>query len=152
FQDNDCVADLIENGRWKWPSEWWDKFPMLKSIDVPSLTGKHDQAKIWDAIKGRILLDNTTYEWEDIIGKVQAMHCKNNIKSILSKIGLAACVYTIWRERNLRTFQNEKRNEVDVTKVIIEEIKWKLANLTVKKTNSVTKIYEGWEISPIYNK
>ena len=29
--------------------------------------------------------------WSDIIESLQAMHCKNNIKSVMSKIG--TCVY-----------------------------------------------------------
>ncbi|GJX99346.1 RNA-directed DNA polymerase, eukaryota, reverse transcriptase zinc-binding domain protein [Tanacetum coccineum] len=43
FKDNDCVSELIENGSWKWPREWWDKFPVLKSIGVPCLTNRSDQ-------------------------------------------------------------------------------------------------------------
>ncbi|GJR59519.1 hypothetical protein Tco_1501681 [Tanacetum coccineum] len=42
FNDSDCVADLIEDRRWKWPSEWFEKFRVLKSINIPSLKDKHD--------------------------------------------------------------------------------------------------------------
>ncbi|GJR45485.1 RNA-directed DNA polymerase, eukaryota, reverse transcriptase zinc-binding domain protein [Tanacetum coccineum] len=206
FQDDDCVADLIDNGRWKWPNNWLSKFSMLESIVVPYLNENQDKVvwinnnnksikfaikdvwmdlrtqhskvdwhhivwfsqcnprhtfimwlalhkrlqthdvmakwmtgttfkcslckqtsdyvqhlffqrsyskKVWNDIKGKILLDSTTCEWSDMIGKIQNMHCKNNIKSILSKVGIAACVYNIWKERNLRTFQNITRDDVD---------------------------------------
>ncbi|GKA65021.1 hypothetical protein Tco_0764728 [Tanacetum coccineum] len=68
--------------------------------------------KVRDAIKGMILLGKEKYKWNDIIGELMNMHCKNNINSVLSKVGIAACVYAIWRERNMRIFQDEKRNEM----------------------------------------
>ncbi|GJT02688.1 hypothetical protein Tco_0823857, partial [Tanacetum coccineum] len=44
-----------------------------------------------------------------------------------SRIGVAACVYNIWWQRNLRLFQNTtKRSEEDIVKVLKEEIRWKL--------------------------
>nr|GEY63965.1 hypothetical protein [Tanacetum cinerariifolium] len=57
-----------------------------KVVYSPKDQGPSGLKQIWDAIKGRILLDNAKYEWDDIIRKVQAMRCKNNIKNILSKI------------------------------------------------------------------
>ncbi|GJW95089.1 DUF1997 domain-containing protein [Tanacetum coccineum] len=118
FNDSDKVVDLIENGRWKWTSDCYSR-------------------KVWEAIKGIIMMEKENYAWDDIIGKVQTMHCKNNIKSVLSKIGTAACVYVVWRERNLRLFQDEKRNEDVLIKVVKDEIKWKLASLTVKESKAI---------------
>ncbi|GKD99509.1 hypothetical protein Tco_1387493, partial [Tanacetum coccineum] len=199
--DNDCVANLIEDGRWKWPTQWFVKFPLLKSIEVPSINDIYDHTvwlnnkgklkefaikdvwldlrcqyskvdwlqtqeimakwmngqslkcslcnltsdsiyhlffdccyskKVWETTKRKIMLENVNWEWDNIIGKMQTMHCKNNLKSILSKIGVAACVYNIWREMNIRFFQDKKRNEDVTIREIIEDIKWKcsLCNLT----------------------
>nr|GEV84795.1 RNA-directed DNA polymerase, eukaryota, reverse transcriptase zinc-binding domain protein [Tanacetum cinerariifolium] len=108
--------------------------------------------KVWDAIKGRTMLDKEKCEWDDIIGKVRVMHSKNNIKNILSKIGVAAYVYAIWRERNLRIFQDKKRNEDVLIREVTEDIKWKLASSTVKKSKVVSKVYEEWEVRPSYTK
>ncbi|GJW89182.1 RNA-directed DNA polymerase, eukaryota, reverse transcriptase zinc-binding domain protein [Tanacetum coccineum] len=52
FKDNDCVFDMIENGRWRWPSEWWEKFPVLKSINVPCQSEKSDQS-VWIRSNGK---------------------------------------------------------------------------------------------------
>ncbi|GJU01456.1 RNA-directed DNA polymerase, eukaryota, reverse transcriptase zinc-binding domain protein [Tanacetum coccineum] len=52
FKDNDCVFDMIENGRWRWPSEWWEKFPVLKSINVPCISEKSDQS-VWIRSNGK---------------------------------------------------------------------------------------------------
>ncbi|GJT28060.1 hypothetical protein Tco_0908335 [Tanacetum coccineum] len=180
FKDNDCVFDMIENGRWRWPSEWWEKFPVLKSINVPCLSEKSDQKLIskvelaQDSLvsqcnKGnhlsyglhaqKVLLTHVVlHKWDEwsiliVVHYVinQDMHYNNSIKSILTKIGLAACVYNIWRERNLRIFQNAKRKEEDIAKIIMEDIKWKLASLTVKKSKSAVKIYKKWDINPVYS-
>ncbi|GJW50193.1 RNA-directed DNA polymerase, eukaryota, reverse transcriptase zinc-binding domain protein [Tanacetum coccineum] len=183
FKDNDCVFDMIKNGRWRWPSEWsngksrkfairdvWldlrTQYPKSAkaqtNTETANYTGTSDSVqhlffeccfskKIWNEIKGRILLNTTNCEWVDIISKTQDMHYNNNIKSILTKIGLAACVYNIWREMNLRIFQNAKRREEDIAKIIMEDIKWKLANLTVKKSKSVVNIYKEWDINPVYS-
>nr|GEX45971.1 hypothetical protein [Tanacetum cinerariifolium] len=35
--DNCTVADAIEGNDWKWPSDWYDKYPILKSVQVPVL-------------------------------------------------------------------------------------------------------------------
>lgn len=74
------------------------------------------------------------------------MHCKNNIKSVMSKIGTAACMYIIWHERNLRLFQDLKRNDETLLKVLNEEIKWKLMSLNVKKSVAVIQTYKIWDI------
>nr|GEV47910.1 hypothetical protein [Tanacetum cinerariifolium] len=43
FKSNNSVAKLIEEDRWKWPSEWLDMFPVLKEIQVPSLNDSSDK-------------------------------------------------------------------------------------------------------------
>ncbi|GJQ89910.1 RNA-directed DNA polymerase, eukaryota, reverse transcriptase zinc-binding domain protein [Tanacetum coccineum] len=111
LKTTDCVADMIEERRWKWPSE---------------------------CLESKIMMDSATCDWDDIIGKLKLMHSKNNIKSILRKVG----VYAIWREMNLRIFQDKKRTEEVVTKEITEDIKWKLLGFTVKKSKDVSIVYE----------
>ncbi|GJV08360.1 hypothetical protein Tco_1346016 [Tanacetum coccineum] len=105
----------------------------------------------WDkGLRQVILLGKATYEWNDIIGELLNMHYKNNIKSVLSKVGTAACVYVISRERNLRIFQDEKRNEDVLIKTVKEEIKWKLASLTLKKSKTISMIFKELGIIPNY--
>ncbi|GJT78672.1 hypothetical protein Tco_1045397 [Tanacetum coccineum] len=55
----------------------------------------------------------------------------------MGRIGVAACVYHIWRERNRRLFQNSKSNVDTVIQRINKEIKWKLMGLLVKTTIAV---------------
>ncbi|GKF43855.1 hypothetical protein Tco_0130407, partial [Tanacetum coccineum] len=46
FSNNAVVADMIKDGEWIWPKEWWIKFPILKNIKVPSLSNKSDTT-VW---------------------------------------------------------------------------------------------------------
>lgn len=91
-------------------------------------------------------MEQINNNWSDIIKRVHDMHCKNNIRSVISKIGTAACVYNIWHERNLRSFQNVKRNEDVLISVVKEEIKWKLISLNVRKSGAVIYTYKLWDI------
>ncbi|GKB02678.1 probable L-cysteine desulfhydrase, chloroplastic [Tanacetum coccineum] len=215
LKDNSCVADMIKDGSWIWPNDWYDKFPILKSIIVPIINHNQDQIvwmnnkdnkqslksemfgwmseynmrkclgtklfgslnvpldihlscgllftkdcrhrmllqngeMIWDSIKGKIMMHNAPCIWEEIIEKLNMMHSKNNIKSIISKIGVAACVYAIWKERNIRIFQGKERSDAVIVKEISEDIKWKLASLTVKKSKAIAKVYNDWDIKPNY--
>ncbi|GKC00819.1 reverse transcriptase zinc-binding domain-containing protein [Tanacetum coccineum] len=139
----------------KWMNEIVLHCPLCSktSDSVPHLFFECDYSKrVWESIKGKIIMDSATCDWDDIIGKLKLMHSKNNIKSILRKAGVAPCVYAIWRERNLRIFQDKKRTEEVVTKEITEDIKWKLSGFTVKKSKDVSIVYEDWDIRPSYAK
>nr|GEW86093.1 hypothetical protein [Tanacetum cinerariifolium] len=177
FKSNNSVAKLIEEDRWKWPSEWLDMFPILKKIQVPSLNDSSDKVawisktrqhkifsvkeawksvrtnyskKVWGNIKAMINLDQVTNEWKDIIEHLQSLNKHKNIRSILKKIGVAACVYMIWNERNSRTFSKGSREEETLTKIVKDEIRWKLASLNVKRTVAVKKVFDEWGMNPSY--
>ncbi|GKA14637.1 RNA-directed DNA polymerase, eukaryota, reverse transcriptase zinc-binding domain protein [Tanacetum coccineum] len=133
-------------GNGKSTSVWYDKWHQLGPLSNIITRREIYDARFKDNDCVFDMIENN-----DIISKTQDMHYNNSIKSILTKIGLAACVYNIWREMNLRIFQNAKRREEDIAKIIMEDIKWKLANLTVKKSKSVVNIYKEWDINPVYN-
>ncbi|GJS20998.1 RNA-directed DNA polymerase, eukaryota, reverse transcriptase zinc-binding domain protein [Tanacetum coccineum] len=42
FNKGACIADMIQDGKWIWPDDWWSKFPILKQIKVPSLNNEKD--------------------------------------------------------------------------------------------------------------
>nr|GEV05254.1 hypothetical protein [Tanacetum cinerariifolium] len=145
FKSNNSVAELIEEDRWKWPSKWLDMFLILKKIQVPSLNDSSDKCsyfkKVWSNIKAMINLDQVNNKWKDIIEHLQSSNKHNNIRSILKKIGVSACVYMIYNERNSRTFSKGSREEETLTKIVKDEIRWKLASLNVKRTAAVKKSF-----------
>ncbi|GKE10717.1 RNA-directed DNA polymerase, eukaryota, reverse transcriptase zinc-binding domain protein [Tanacetum coccineum] len=44
FNKNACIADMIKDGNWIWPDDWWSKFPILNNIVVPCLNNERDSA------------------------------------------------------------------------------------------------------------
>ncbi|GJX41980.1 hypothetical protein Tco_0256970 [Tanacetum coccineum] len=149
-------------------------FPVLKKIQVPSLNDSSDKVALisktgqqkkfsvkeaWKSVrteypksnvKAMIKLDQVNNEWNDIIEHLQSSNKHNNIRSILKKIGVAACIYMIWNERNPRTFRKGSRDEETLIKIVKDEIRWKLASLNVKRTAAVKKVFDEWGINSSY--
>nr|GEV65596.1 retrotransposable element Tf2 [Tanacetum cinerariifolium] len=42
FNKGACTADMIQDGKWIWPDDWWSKFPILKQIKVLALNNEKD--------------------------------------------------------------------------------------------------------------
>ncbi|GJZ52876.1 reverse transcriptase domain-containing protein, partial [Tanacetum coccineum] len=165
FIENGTIADLIDEGRWLWPTKSYSKFPPLKNFDVPTLKETHDQA-VWINNNGEVKKnfykrglkkhqDTISFDALDSYYMVFPMHskthfyhvklkCKNNIKSVTKKVSIAVVVYNIWRERNLKTFQQKKRDEDTIIKIVKDDVKWKLASLKVKKSSAITKVFGEW--------
>ncbi|GJX90860.1 reverse transcriptase domain, reverse transcriptase zinc-binding domain protein [Tanacetum coccineum] len=97
--------------------------------------------KVWSYIKGELDVQRAPNDCQLIIQMMIQDMCNDSIKGVLGRIGVAACVYFIWRERNSRIFQKVKMKEEDIISCIKEEIKWKLLSLKVKDTDSVRKVF-----------
>ncbi|GJT83581.1 reverse transcriptase zinc-binding domain-containing protein [Tanacetum coccineum] len=106
--------------------------------------------KVWNVIKAVINLDQINHEWKDIIEHLQSLNRENNIKSILKKIGVTVCVYMIWNVRNSRAFKNGSKDEETIIRIIKDEIRKKLASLSVKRYVAVKRVFEEWGLNPNY--
>lgn len=71
---------------------------------------------------------------------------KRNIWIIVKKLVLAASVYFLWQERNLRLFQRKKRTWEELRLAMEEMIKMKIASLKVMMSENVKEVYEIWGI------
>ncbi|GKG09839.1 hypothetical protein Tco_0338585, partial [Tanacetum coccineum] len=47
FLLTDKVSDLISNGAWRWPSDWYNRFPDVVSIPVPKISESRDDCLVW---------------------------------------------------------------------------------------------------------
>ncbi|GJY42292.1 hypothetical protein Tco_0429562 [Tanacetum coccineum] len=47
FLLTDKVSDLISNGAWRWPSDWYNRFPDVVSIPVPEISESRDDCLVW---------------------------------------------------------------------------------------------------------
>ncbi|GJT98779.1 RNA-directed DNA polymerase, eukaryota, reverse transcriptase zinc-binding domain protein [Tanacetum coccineum] len=235
------VSDLIDNDGWKWPNDWYGKFPMITSLNVPTIAADIDDKLAWKTSKGMITEFSVTSVYHDLRGQSpiapwwkliwfaqcipkhsfimwlaiqdrlttqdklqrwgnQAVNrcclCLNhsedlkhlffqcsfstdvwnraqlmgdmkinmndwqsviqgmidagngdNIKSILRRLLLAACVYHIWQERNNRIFKDSMKSGVEIFKGLVEVIKYKLLGITMKDSKVVTDMEVKRKIS-----
>ncbi|GJS24534.1 reverse transcriptase domain, reverse transcriptase zinc-binding domain protein [Tanacetum coccineum] len=44
------VADIVENGTWKWPLAWYDMFPILNQIAIPNIDENKQDSLFWKNI------------------------------------------------------------------------------------------------------
>lgn len=44
---NDTVADMVTNGTWKWPEEWYKKWPQFATIQTPPMFSEVADKLLW---------------------------------------------------------------------------------------------------------
>nr|GEZ23293.1 RNA-directed DNA polymerase, eukaryota, reverse transcriptase zinc-binding domain protein [Tanacetum cinerariifolium]GEZ74750.1 RNA-directed DNA polymerase, eukaryota, reverse transcriptase zinc-binding domain protein [Tanacetum cinerariifolium] len=69
------------------------------------------------------------------------------LRSIVRRIAFAACIYSIWQERNGRIFRDERKNYDEVFKSIVNKVRHRLLGLTVKDSLAVRDTESKWGIS-----
>ncbi|GJU96160.1 reverse transcriptase domain, reverse transcriptase zinc-binding domain protein, partial [Tanacetum coccineum] len=48
------VSDMIDNSGWMWPNDWYGKFPMITSLNVPTISTGSDDKIVWKDFNGKI--------------------------------------------------------------------------------------------------
>ncbi|PWA41353.1 reverse transcriptase zinc-binding domain-containing protein [Artemisia annua] len=41
------VNDMMQHGKWKWPQDWYDKFPLITSIEDPTIQNDYNDIVVW---------------------------------------------------------------------------------------------------------
>ncbi|KAL2224544.1 UNVERIFIED_CONTAM: hypothetical protein Sindi_3022100 [Sesamum indicum] len=59
---------------------------------------------------------------------------------------LAACVYHIWKERNLRRFDNTERTPTTIALLIIEDIRQRIHSISLSRSVSTHALFRLWRI------
>nr|XP_043618991.1 uncharacterized protein LOC122590873 [Erigeron canadensis] len=106
----------------------------------------HYSKKIWEHMRGMTQMVNIGTRMEDSVQEIGDKNVQNNISVIISKLVLAASVYNIWRERNLRIFKKEKRNEEELCRIIKDNVRFKLFALKVKMSKRVMEMAAIWNL------
>ncbi|GKF09623.1 hypothetical protein Tco_0043847 [Tanacetum coccineum] len=65
FTQSDSVADLIEDGRWKWFNNNNDNFEILKNIHVPNLNDEVEDVARWKTKEEKLVKYSTGHVWRD---------------------------------------------------------------------------------------
>jgi hypothetical protein len=102
--------------------------------------------KVWKAVKDKASMDSIHDKWDEIVIRMTSVKHNRSIKSVLSRIILAACVYFIWNERNKRLFTDENINSKELTLNVINHVRIKLSSQTVKKSIQVAEVCKKWEV------
>lgn len=84
--------------------------------------------------------------WKKVLEELILMPNKQSIWIIVKKIVFATNVYFLWQERNLRLFQNCKRDWDTIWKAIQDNVKLKLSSLKVLKTAKFREVFDIWGI------
>ena len=60
------VKDMISNGQWCWPDNWYSEFPILSTIHVPTLCATSEDKYMWYSNNGKSDKYSTKKVWEDL--------------------------------------------------------------------------------------
>ncbi|GJR06050.1 RNA-directed DNA polymerase, eukaryota, reverse transcriptase zinc-binding domain protein [Tanacetum coccineum] len=93
--------------------------------------------KVWKKVCTLARMKFKVDTWVNIVEELSSNQNSNNVWTVIKNLCLATAVYYIWQERNMRLFQNSKREANDLAKIMIEELKAKMVYIAVKNSNNV---------------
>nr|GEW51184.1 RNA-directed DNA polymerase, eukaryota, reverse transcriptase zinc-binding domain protein [Tanacetum cinerariifolium] len=64
--------------------------------------------EFWGIVKHKIGANYPELEWNELVDLIADLYSGNSIDSIIRRLGLAASVYLIWKERNCINFQGKR--------------------------------------------
>nr|XP_043612553.1 uncharacterized protein LOC122584456 [Erigeron canadensis] len=175
FTLNSKVSDIIVNGDWSWPIEWWTRFsyispPVLDPLKLDAVKWKDRSGnicdfsvsiawqdlrpranRVWDSVRIKAQVQCSSSLWNEIVADVLLVAHQRMTYSVALKFLLAASVYFIWQERNARIFSNRKRSAVELIDVIISNVRMKLLTIRFKKTARVEDLRIAWDLPLLTN-
>ncbi|GJR89610.1 uncharacterized protein Tco_0213621 [Tanacetum coccineum] len=66
FLLDSCVADVVQEGYWLWPSSWMTRFPTLNQIDIPNLVQDREDQLVWKDLSGNAQHFSVHQVWDAI--------------------------------------------------------------------------------------
>ena len=71
---------------------------------------------------------------------------KRTSKSVCAKLAVAATVYFIWQERNLRLFKKGKRSSDQLVECVKASVRLKLLSCKLKKSSDGERMARLWDL------
>ncbi|GJT29450.1 RNA-directed DNA polymerase, eukaryota, reverse transcriptase zinc-binding domain protein [Tanacetum coccineum] len=106
-------------------------------------------SNLWEIVKRRARIKTNANRWTDIIKDMTMIKNQNSIWCIIGKLCLAATVYVVWQERNGRIFNNDKKDNVMLSKVIFDDVRARLVTLKTKQSKAIKTTEEEWDINAL---
>ena len=120
---------------------------MKEAEDLEHIFFKCDFSReVWEKVRIKAKIHNCDVSWNNIVQELANANNGNNIGSVVRRLCFAACVYSIWHERNCRVFRGENREVIDVVKAIIDTVKMKLMCINVKSSEAFRVVEKDWAI------
>ncbi|PWA37471.1 reverse transcriptase zinc-binding domain-containing protein [Artemisia annua] len=100
--------------------------------------------EVWDRVKEIAEIDCDEWIWTELLNELSNSCVLRNFGWIIKRLALAACVYTLWQERNGRIFRDMHKNSNEVFNNIVDAIKTKILGITVKDSVNVRRVEARW--------
>ncbi|GKB08693.1 RNA-directed DNA polymerase, eukaryota, reverse transcriptase zinc-binding domain protein [Tanacetum coccineum] len=68
LNSNATVAEMIVDGNWIWPNEWYIKYPILRHIQCPAIIDNIEDKVLWLNRSGAPVPYSTKTMWKDLRG------------------------------------------------------------------------------------
>ena len=102
--------------------------------------------QVWDSLKVFAGLTDIPSSLENVVHHLAPMASSRSVRSVVSKLLLAATSYFIWQERNNRIFKQQRRSESQVIDVIKATVRLKLLTCRLKRRASVLSFLHVWRV------
>ncbi|GKD20206.1 ty3-gypsy retrotransposon protein [Tanacetum coccineum] len=131
--------ELVLWSKLVWFSQCIPRHAFMLWLAIHGRLRTHDLMKLKDLV----MLDHAPNSWSDILAFLLSRPINNSIWSILQRLLLGAAVYTVWQERNFKTFQNRNRFVEEVCNVIKDVVRLRVLSLRI---NPFVQVYEAADI------
>ena len=101
---------------------------------------------VWDQVCIRADIDVNLIDFDSVISRLIPLAKRRSVRSVVSKLVLAATTYLIWKERNDRIFKKRKRSREQVVESILATVRLKLLTFTFKKSKRVETMLHAWKL------
>ncbi|GJZ35099.1 hypothetical protein Tco_0580916 [Tanacetum coccineum] len=88
-------------------------------------------------------------KWSDIVNWLIPIASKNNVDSIVGRLIVATSSYFVWQERNNRIHEKGDRRPEQVTRIVVDIVRLRLASIRFKKKARVDRMRSTWKFSNI---
>ncbi|GKA69396.1 RNA-directed DNA polymerase, eukaryota, reverse transcriptase zinc-binding domain protein [Tanacetum coccineum] len=102
--------------------------------------------QIWKMICEMAKLRLKEEKYENILEEISKGNNQRSVWGVIKSLCLAATVYFIWQERNMRLFHNCKRNVKELFEIMCEDLKAKMVSISVKISKNVIQAETVWNV------
>lgn len=106
-------------------------------------------SQVWFRVLQVAEIQFVSSKWDDIMAWLLPISDQDNVLIIVAHLVLAAVSYFVWQERNNRVHGKSERNPEQLSKVIVEMVRLKLASIQFKKNALVENMRKTWRIASI---